>query len=119
MKMKNSNLPLVLCIMDGWGISKVTKNNAVKLAKTPNFDFFLKKYPNCKLTASGENVGLPANQIGNSEVGHMNIGAGRIVTQSLPKINKSISNNEFCKNKNDNGRVRTCALSDWRLKPAP
>jgi len=79
--------PVVLCIMDGWGHRKTSANNAVALGKTPNFDRFLKQYPNSLLAASGPDVGLPDGQVGNSEVGHMNIGAGRIVMQDLPRIN--------------------------------
>ena len=91
---KKNKSPLVLCIMDGWGLSNETKYNSVHLAKTPNFDELLKTYPSCKLEASGEYVGLPANQIGNSEVGHMNIGSGRVVLQSLPKIDKAFIDNK-------------------------
>ena len=87
---KNNKSPLVLCIMDGWGLSNETKYNSVYLAKTPNFDKLLKTYPSCKLEASGEYVGLPSNQIGNSEVAHMNIGSGRVILQSLPRIDLSL-----------------------------
>ena len=91
---------IVLCIMDGWGINKNSENNAVALAKTPNVDFLTKTFPYSTLDASGENVGLPIGQVGNSEVGHMNIGSGRVVLQSLPKINKAFANNEVERNKN-------------------
>ncbi|MBS4536615.1 2,3-bisphosphoglycerate-independent phosphoglycerate mutase [Clostridium sp. D2Q-14] len=84
-----------IIILDGWGIGKDYEGNATKLANTPNFDSFIKKYPNTKLTASGEAVGLPKGQMGNSEVGHLNIGAGRIVYQELTRINKSIEDNSF------------------------
>jgi len=97
--------------MDGWGLSNETKYNSVHLAKTPNFDELLKSYPSCKLNASGEHVGLPTNQIGNSEVGHMNIGSGRVILQSLPRIDKAFIDNKvsqidefksfFIKHKND------------------
>ncbi len=83
--------PVVLCIMDGWGHRESTSNNAVALAKTPNFDQLRSEYPHSFLTAAGPDVGLPEGQVGNSEVGHMNIGAGRIVTQDLPRINKATS----------------------------
>lgn len=82
--------PVLLCILDGWGIDENGKYNAIKEAKTPNFDKIMKEYPNALLEASGEFVGLPAGQIGNSEVGHTNIGAGRVVFQDLPKINKAV-----------------------------
>ena len=92
--------PIVLCIMDGWGINENTENNAVALAKTPNVDFLTKTFPYSTLDASGEDVGLPIGQVGNSEVGHMNLGSGRVVLQTLPKINKAFDNNEIEKNNN-------------------
>ena len=92
---QNQNIPIILCIMDGWGINADVSNNAVKLAKTPNFDYFLNNFPNSKLEASGEHVGLPKNQIGNSEVGHMHLGSGRVILQSLPKINLAFKNKEI------------------------
>ena len=92
--------PIVLCIMDGWGINKKSKNNAVALAKTPNVDFLTKTYSYATLDASGEDVGLPSGQVGNSEVGHMNLGSGRVILQTLPKINQAFANNEIDKNKN-------------------
>lgn len=85
--------PVVLCIMDGWGIPESDKYSAIAKAKVPNYDRFLKEYPNSKLNASGEFVGLPEGQMGNSEVGHTNIGAGRLVLQTLPMINKDVANN--------------------------
>ena len=78
--------------MDGWGINKSSENNAVALAKTPNVDFLTKTFPYSTLDASGEDVGLPKGQVGNSEVGHMNLGSGRVVLQTLPKINKAFEN---------------------------
>ena len=99
--MKNrKKKPIVLCIMDGWGINENTKNNAVALAKTPNVDFLTKNFSYATLDASGENVGLPSGQVGNSEVGHMNLGSGRVVLQTLPKINKAFANKEIEKDKN-------------------
>ena len=91
--------PLLLCILDGVGINKNVKGNAYKLANTPNLDKLFKTYPNSKLEASGELVGLPKGQMGNSEVGHSNIGAGRIVYQSIQYINQEIKNKNFKKNK--------------------
>ncbi len=90
--------PLLLCILDGVGINKNIKGNAYKLANTPHLDELFKKYPNSKLEASGEKVGLPKGQMGNSEVGHSNIGAGRIVYQSIQYINEEIKNKNFNKN---------------------
>ena len=91
MNMKNK--PVVLCIMDGWGIPENDKYSAIAKANTPNYDNYLKEYPNSTLHASGEYVGLPEGQMGNSEVGHTNIGAGRVVLQTLPMINKDVANN--------------------------
>tara|TARA_B100001287_G_scaffold37954_1_gene27234 strand:- start:284 stop:1780 length:1497 start_codon:yes stop_codon:yes gene_type:complete len=79
--------------MDGWGLSGDVNASAILNANTPFFDNALKKYPNSKVSASGKDVGLPEGQMGNSEVGHMNIGAGRIVNQDLIRINDSLSNN--------------------------
>jgi 2,3-bisphosphoglycerate-independent phosphoglycerate mutase len=85
--------PIVLCILDGWGISVDDKYSAIAKANTPNYDNYLKSFPNSQLQASGEFVGLPDGQSGNSEVGHVSIGAGRIVLQSLPMINRDVKNN--------------------------
>lgn len=82
---------VVLLILDGWGYGKKDKSDAAYVANTPFFDSALQTYPNSKLEASGEAVGLPAGQMGNSEVGHMNLGAGRVVYQELGRINKAIS----------------------------
>jgi len=90
--------PVILIIMDGVGIGPVGSGNAYDIAKKPNLDKLFKKYPNIELEASGEAVGLPVGQMGNSEVGHMNIGAGRIVYQSLTRINKAVRENKFATN---------------------
>ena len=82
-----ANGPVVLCIMDGWGHSTNSRYNAVALAKTPIFDSLRNRYPHSLLAASGADVGLPDGQAGNSEVGHMTIGAGRVVMQDLPILN--------------------------------
>ncbi|KQB99091.1 2,3-bisphosphoglycerate-independent phosphoglycerate mutase [Pedobacter sp. Hv1] len=82
---------LVLLILDGWGYGKKDQSDAAYMANTPFFDSMLQNYPNSKLEASGEAVGLPAGQMGNSEVGHMNLGAGRVVYQELGRINKAIT----------------------------
>lgn len=89
---------VLLCILDGWGISDDTKFNAVAQGSTPNYDKFLKTMPHTQIHADGYNVGLPNGQMGNSEVGHLNIGAGRIVYQELTRINKSIEEGDFFKN---------------------
>ena len=88
-----------LIILDGFALRDETMGNAVKQAKTPNFDRYWNAFPHNQLTASGEAVGLPEGQMGNSEVGHLNIGAGRIVYQSLTRVNLSIKTGEFYQNK--------------------
>lgn len=95
---KFHNLPFVLVILDGWGIAPASQSNPISLAKTPNMDKFLKFYPNTELIASGEKVGLKKGEDGNSEAGHMNIGAGRIVMQDQMAITKMIKNKTFFKN---------------------
>ena len=90
--------PVVLVIMDGFGINPNHKNNAVYSAKTPNLDKFVKMYPHTQIGASGMDVGLPDGQMGNSEVGHTNIGAGRVVYQELTRITKSITDGDFFEN---------------------
>ncbi|HFI0464421.1 TPA: 2,3-bisphosphoglycerate-independent phosphoglycerate mutase [Streptococcus suis] len=87
--------PVALIILDGFALRDEVKGNAVKAAHKPNFDKYWAKYPHNQLKASGEDVGLPDGQMGNSEVGHMNIGAGRIVYQSLTRINISIREKDF------------------------
>ena len=89
---------LILIILDGFGLSESIRGNAIAHAKTPNLDALRKKYPTCTLQASGEAVGLPAGQMGNSEVGHLNIGAGRVVYQDLTRINQAISDKTFFRN---------------------
>src|SRR5690554_3183268 len=101
---------VMLMILDGWGFGKHDKSNAVEAASTPFFNSLLKEYPNSRLQASGEFVGLPEGQMGNSEVGHMNLGAGRIVYQELGRINKAITDNELKDN-----QVLTDAF-DYALK---
>ena len=96
---KLKNAPVALIIMDGWGIGDMQDpNNAIAVAKTPVIDGLLKKYPNAQLQASGEFVGLPDGQMGNSEVGHTNIGAGRVIYQELTRITKAIKDGSFFKN---------------------
>ena len=93
-----NNQKVVLAIMDGWGIRDEKEGNAIKEANTPNFDMLCKTYPHTKIYAEGEHVGLPAGQMGNSEVGHLNLGAGRIVFQELSRINNEIKTGNFFKN---------------------
>ncbi len=83
--------PVVLCILDGWGLRDETDNNAIALGHTPVWDRLLTSYPAGRLEASEDYVGLPTGQMGNSEVGHMNLGAGRVVLQDLPRIDSSIA----------------------------
>ena len=90
--------PTALIIMDGWGQSSPSAGNAVELANTPNYDQWIKKYPHTLIAASGFDVGLPDGQMGNSEVGHLNIGAGRVIYQELTRITKSIMDGDFFEN---------------------
>lgn len=83
--------PVMLMILDGWGWREESENNAIKLARTPNFDRFWASSPRAFLRTSGLDVGLPEGQMGNSEVGHLNLGAGRVVMQDLPRINQAIT----------------------------
>ncbi len=91
--------PVVLCILDGWGYRAEKEHNAIKLAHTPNWDNLMETELANMVKTSGADVGLPDGQMGNSEVGHMNIGAGRIVMQDLPRISKAASEGEFLNNK--------------------
>ena len=86
-----NNKSVVLCVLDGWGIGKDDRYNAIKNAKTPTFDFLSKNFPSSRLRADGRHVGLLPGQMGNSEVGHMTIGAGRAIPMSLPKIDQAIA----------------------------
>jgi 2,3-bisphosphoglycerate-independent phosphoglycerate mutase len=88
----------VLIVLDGWGIRAEREHNAIALARTPVYDELLARYPHAQLIASGEAVGLPPGQMGNSEVGHMNMGAGRIVYQDLTRIDRSIREGDFFEN---------------------
>ena len=89
-----------LIILDGWGHGNKTKSDAIHNARTPFIDSLYNNYPNCELLTSGKNVGLPKGQMGNSEVGHLNIGAGRIVYQDLEKINIACQDNSISKMEN-------------------
>jgi 2,3-bisphosphoglycerate-independent phosphoglycerate mutase len=96
--------PVMLMILDGWGWREETQNNAVKLAHTPHFDRLWA--PHAFLKTSGLDVGLPDGQMGNSEVGHLNLGAGRVVMQDLPRINAAIADGSIA------GKLQTTGLID-------
>src|SRR5258708_9161897 len=87
--------PIVLTVLDGWGYRAEKKGNAIALARKPAYDDLMKKFPNTLIHASGPYVGLPEGQMGNSEVGHMNIGAGRIVHMDITRIDLLIANKQF------------------------
>src|SRR3954463_14253914 len=89
---------VILIMMDGWGLGKVKSSDAIQNARTPFVSSLYNKYPNTTLVTCGEAVGLPEGQMGNSEVGHMNLGAGRIVYQELQRINVAIRDGDFYKN---------------------
>ena len=93
-----NNQKVILLILDGWGIGNKTKSDVIYNANTPYIDSLYAKYPNSQLQTSGNNVGLPEGQMGNSEVGHLNIGAGRVVYQDLVRINKAVEDNSIAKN---------------------
>ncbi len=90
--------PVLLLILDGWGYREETSHNAIALAKTPYWDHLVQTYPYTLLKASGLAVGLPEGQMGNSEVGHLTMGAGRVLYQDLTRINKAIEEGIFFKN---------------------
>lgn len=112
--------PTVLMILDGFGMNEKSYGNAIKNAKTPNIDSYFEKYPNTQLNASGLDVGLPEGQMGNSEVGHLNIGSGRIVYQDFTRITKAIRDGVFFENKAfieaiNNAKKNDSALHMWGL----
>lgn len=90
--------PVVLCILDGWGIAPPGEGNAISLAKTPNFNTLWSAYTRTQLIAHGESVGLPKREPGNTETGHLNLGAGSIIYQDLPRINMSVADGSFFQN---------------------
>jgi 2,3-bisphosphoglycerate-independent phosphoglycerate mutase len=96
--MLGTKKPLVLTILDGWGFSSATEGNAIAAARKPTYDSLLRQYPNTLVQTSGPSVGLPAGQMGNSEVGHLNIGAGRVVYMDVTRIDKIIASGEFFNN---------------------
>ena len=105
----------VLLILDGYGLNEKTEANAVAIAKTPVMDKLMKEYPFVKGNASGMAVGLPDGQMGNSEVGHLNMGAGRIVYQELTRITKEIMDGDFFKNEELLAAVENCKKNDSAL----
>ena len=110
-----SKSPVALIIMDGYGLNKTTEGNAVAAAKKPNLDKYFAEYPNSQLSASGLDVGLPDGQMGNSEVGHTNIGAGRVVYQMLVKISKDIENGKIYDNKPLSDAMAACKANGTSL----
>ncbi|NNJ92590.1 MAG: 2,3-bisphosphoglycerate-independent phosphoglycerate mutase, partial [Gammaproteobacteria bacterium] len=90
---------VVLLILDGWGNSEKDEFNAIYAAKKPVFDRLLKEHPHTEISTSGSSVGLPAGQMGNSEVGHLNLGAGRVVYQEITRISRSIRTGSFFENR--------------------
>ena len=110
-----SKKPYALIIMDGYGVNERHEGNAIYTAKTPNMDKYLSQYPNTVIHASGMDVGLPEGQMGNSEVGHTNIGAGRIVYQELTRITKSIEDGDFFENEALLAAVENCKKNNSAL----
>ncbi len=106
---------LALIILDGYGLNPDPHGNAIYQADTPNLDRYFSEYPNSKLSASGMDVGLPDGQMGNSEVGHTNIGAGRVVYQDLTRITKSIKDGDFFEKKEFLDAVENCKKNDSAL----
>ncbi len=113
--MKKSKEKIIFIIKDGWGYRKEKRLNAIASAKTPNTDFFEKEYPSAIIKASGEEVGLPKGYQGNSEVGHLTIGSGRIIKQNLVKINDSIKKGDFFKKKELKEAIRNCKKNNTKL----
>ncbi|MBO9611036.1 MAG: 2,3-bisphosphoglycerate-independent phosphoglycerate mutase [Paenibacillaceae bacterium] len=113
--MANRPKPVALVILDGFGLRGDTQGNAVAQAKKPNYDRYWSQFPHTTLTACGEAVGLPEGQMGNSEVGHLNIGAGRIVYQDLTRITKSIRDGDFFDNETLLGAVRHAKKNSKKL----
>lgn len=106
---------VLLVVLDGWGLRKDKVGNAVKLAKTPNFDLLWKKYPHTTLSACGESVGLLKGTLGGSEVGHLHIGAGRVIKQKLVKIDESIKDKTFFNKKPLVNLFKTCKRENSSL----
>ena len=107
--------PIILCIMDGYGIAPSGNGNCIAEAKKPNLERIFKEYPYTLIRASGEAVGLPDGQMGNSEVGHLNIGAGHIVYQSLTLINKAVKDGTFYTNEKYLAAMENCKVNHKKL----
>jgi 2,3-bisphosphoglycerate-independent phosphoglycerate mutase len=107
--------PLVLIILDGWGYAPASPSNAISLARKPTYDKFLKEYPNTLVHTSGRFVGLPTGQMGNSEVGHLNMGAGRIVYMDITKIDLMIENGSLFKNETLLGAMEAAKKNGRKL----
>ncbi len=110
-----SKKPLCLMILDGYGIAEKDDKNAIFKANTPNMDKYLNQYPNTQISASGLDVGLPDGQMGNSEVGHTNIGAGRVVYQELTRITKAINDGDFFENEALCDAMENCVKNGTKL----
>ena len=110
-----SKRPVVLMVLDGYGLNDNPEGNAIAMAKTPVMDSLMKDYPFVKGAASGLAVGLPDGQMGNSEVGHMNIGAGRIIYQDLTRITKAIEDGDFFENKGLLTAIENCKKNNSDL----
>ena len=110
-----SKKPVALIIMDGYGYNSSDYGNAIISAEKPYLDRYIKECPNTSIGASGMDVGLPDGQMGNSEVGHTNIGAGRIVYQELTRITKAIQDGEFFKNDILVGAIQNCKQNNSAL----
>src|SRR5580698_10207005 len=110
--------PLILIILDGWGYRAETKANAIALARKPTYDRLLREYPNTLIHTSGPFVGLPEGQMGNSEVGHLNIGAGRIVHMDITRIDLMIQNGEFFSHPVLLAAMKHAREGDRKLHPA-
>ena len=106
---------VVLCILDGVGLREEEHGNAFKQAKTPNFDYLWENYPHTSLFASGEPVGIPDGQMGSSEVGHSNMGAGRIVYNYFVRINNAIKDKSFFQNEELIGAINNCKKNNSNL----
>ncbi len=108
------NKPLILTILDGWGYSPAVEGNAIAAARKPTYDMLLRDFPNTLVQTSGPYVGLPEGQMGNSEVGHLNIGAGRVVHMDVTRIDRMIATGEFF----SNPVLLRCHASRARRAPA-
>ncbi|HES58720.1 MAG TPA: 2,3-bisphosphoglycerate-independent phosphoglycerate mutase, partial [Firmicutes bacterium] len=107
--------PVLLLILDGWGLSENTENNAIALASTPTWDKLVAEYPHTRLVTHGTAVGLIEGQMGNSEVGHMNLGAGRVVYQDLLLIRRMIESGEISAHEQLNSFLRACSRGSSRM----